>query len=343
MSWIKSSLKVICYNLFFILNVLVLLEIVTRFMFPETGFFNRFHSPVHYGEYNTRRLRPNTVFYHQSLDGRWEYRINSDGFRMDKDVSVKRPVNHIRVMMLGDSHTQGMEVNQDETFSSLLNGRSCKEKQLEIINTGISGSGTSEHLVLLMELGKKYKPDYIIEAFYPNDLDNNLSGFHKVEANNLVEVTKTHPSWTGLELLDFHNDFFILRWLSQHSFLYSLMLNKGWELGKKILNVNQPDDYIEQIQNQPNRSFKNKLKLFNLLLEEMSIQASLLEANFMLVNIPSVIDYNIEGYLYKPNNHLLDKVIFPKNTQLHVSHGYNHINHTAHKIIAEAVYKSICH
>ena len=341
MSWIKSSLKVIFYNFLFVLGVLALLEIVTRFMFPETWLFNRFHSPVHYGDYNTRRLRPNTVFYHQTLDGRWEYRINVDGFRMDKDVLVKKQVNHIRVMMLGDSHTQGMEVNQDETFSFLLNGRSCKEKQLEIINTGISGSGTSEHLILLMELGKKYKPDYIIEAFYPNDLDNNLSGFHQIEANNLVEITKTHPSWTGLQLLDFHNDFFIMRWLSQHSFLYSLMLNKGWELGKKILGVNQ-DDYIEQVKNEPQSSFENKLKLFNLLLEEMSIQARLLEAKFMLINIPSIIDYNIEDYLYKSNSPLLDKVTFPENTQLHVSHGYHHINHAAHKIIAEAVYKSIC-
>jgi len=262
---------------------------------------------------------------------------------MDKDVLVKRQVNHIRVIMLGDSHTQGMEVNQNKIFSSLLNGRSCKGKQLEIINTGISGSGTSEHLVLLMELGKKYKPDYIIEAFYPNDLDNNLSGFHQIEANILVEITKTHPSWTGLQLLDFHNDFFILRWLSEHSFLYSLMLNKGWELGKKILGVNQPDDYIEQIQNEPQRSFKNKLKLFNLLLEEMSIQARLLEAKFMLINIPSINDYNIEDYLYKSNSPLLDKVTFPENTQLHVSYGYHHINHIAHKIIAKAVYKSICH
>jgi len=335
--------KVVFYNFFYILIALVLLESLTRFMFPETGFFNRFHSPVHYGDYNTRRLRPSTVFYHQSLDGRWEYRINANGFRMDEDVLIKRRVNHIRVLMLGDSHTQGMEVDQNEIFPSLLNGRSCKGKQLEIINTGISGSGTSEHLILLMELGKKYKPDYIIEAFYPNDLDNNLSAFHQIEANKLVKTTKTHPSWTGLQLLDFHNDFLILRWLSEHSFLYSIMLNKVWEVGKKILNVNQPDDYIERIQNQPHRSFENKVKLFNLLLEEMSVQARRLEATFILINIPSVENYSIEDYLYKTNHHLLDKISFPENTPLHVSHGYHHINQLAHKIIAETVYKSICH
>ncbi|MFC1491845.1 SGNH/GDSL hydrolase family protein, partial [Nitrospinota bacterium] len=83
----------------------------------------------------------------------YTYRNNSYGLR-GKAYSFKKS-NKYRVLLLGDSFTYGVGVNDNQTFSYHL------EKLLkssigptEIINAGIPGSGTSHALKFFNILGK---------------------------------------------------------------------------------------------------------------------------------------------------------------------------------------------
>ena len=212
MNWIKPGALLSAATLV----SLLLLEFGVRKILPNPLLFNSFQEPVDYGEFATRRLRPNTAFKHTSKDGVFYFKTNADGFRMDYNIAEQKAPGSLRVLMLGDSHTQGFEVQGDETFSTLLDKKQCGNNRLEVINTGISGSGTSEHLVALQHLYKKFKPDVVIEAFFSNDRFNNKNAFHTLENGQLKVVRYIHPATTGLKLLRYHNNFFVTRWLSQN-------------------------------------------------------------------------------------------------------------------------------
>ncbi len=72
----------------------------------------------------------------------------------DKDYTLKKPENTIRIALLGASHVVGSEVNDDETFESILEERLNKEfngkSRLEILNFAHTGR-TVIHQVTLLE------------------------------------------------------------------------------------------------------------------------------------------------------------------------------------------------
>lgn len=69
------------------------------------------------------------------------YNINSLGFR-DYEYSIDKPNKVFRILMLGDSYTEGWGVEIDETFSKivekLLNSDIANDK-FEVINAGLHG------------------------------------------------------------------------------------------------------------------------------------------------------------------------------------------------------------
>ena len=69
------------------------------------------------------RQRPNIVEkepWPERADGQWMLRTNDLGFREDAALPVPRPA--LRVLVTGDSHTDGV-CNNDESFANLLEAR----------------------------------------------------------------------------------------------------------------------------------------------------------------------------------------------------------------------------
>jgi len=333
------------FLLFFLSMVFAyaILELGVRAIFPETVMFNRFHDAVEYNGFTTRRLRPNTEFTHTSLDGEFDFSINSSGFRMDDEIEFKKPDATIRVVALGDSHTQGMEVQQDETFSALLNGRTCNAETLEVINTGVSGSGTSEHLITLQYMIENYSPDVVVEAFYSNDLDNNDDAFHGVVDDTLVVETTVHPAMGGLEYLMTHNSIGLARYLSQESYAYSLFLNFAWEFGRRVyLQADEaPQTNFVELQVSSEDEMQRKIRKFNLILQEM-VNSLGEDSQFLLVGIPSLAEYDLDDYLDDENKVYNVTPTFRDGETWHVEHGHRHINAAAHKLVADALFEEIC-
>ena len=60
-----------------------------------------------------------TVTLAEHASGAFRFRTNNLGLRRDTDTSVQKPPDLVRVLLLGDSQTDGY-VDNEETFSALL-------------------------------------------------------------------------------------------------------------------------------------------------------------------------------------------------------------------------------
>ncbi len=138
------------------------------------------------------RLKPNLhTFYQAPNQPPISINISSQGFREDKIYPYQKPKNTFRILMLGDSFTEGDEVPADKTFSKLL------EQQLnqlplgpiyEVINAGIRGSGPLQAYLWLKTEGIKFQPDLIILNFYlGNDITDALMFNIQTDSQGLAQ------------------------------------------------------------------------------------------------------------------------------------------------------------
>ncbi|MBK8011819.1 MAG: hypothetical protein IPK13_10750 [Deltaproteobacteria bacterium] len=211
-------------------------EIFTRLLLKtKIPLFPRYHTGAEYGEFKLRRLRPSTEFFHESVDGRWKFTTNAQGFRDTHDYARDKPKGVLRVLVLGDSHTQGFEVRQDRTYAEIIE-RSLAQHGMkaEVLNTGVSGFSNAEELAFFENEGLKYAPDVVVVGFFANDFEDNVkAGLFAIEGGALVVKKTTHQP--GVRVLDVINSFFLLRWLSENSYFYSLGLNTAWSTAKSML------------------------------------------------------------------------------------------------------------
>ena len=128
-------------------------------------------------DYTGSRLQPgwSGVF---TKEGRAFASTNSAGFR-DREHTPSKPENTFRILVLGDSYVEAVQLPQEETFWSVLEQQLQADfrhagKQVEVIAMGISGWGTAQQSLALEHYGFIYDPDLVVLAFFgANDLINN--------------------------------------------------------------------------------------------------------------------------------------------------------------------------
>ena len=103
-------------------------------------------------------------------------KINRLGLR-DVERDYKKPQRSFRVLVLGDSFVEALQVPLESTFTQVLEKRINRGKTgpaVEVISAGVSGYGTASQLLYFREEGAKFSPDIVLLAFYPgNDVMNN--------------------------------------------------------------------------------------------------------------------------------------------------------------------------
>ena len=118
-------------------------------------------------------VAPDPVLHHRftaGASGRYQstefdtrYEINRYGLR-DRDFPLQKPAGVKRILMLGDSFTEGDGVEIQETFAKVLEQRlrASWHSQTEVINAGVgSYSPLLEYLYLKRE-GITFEPDLVI-------------------------------------------------------------------------------------------------------------------------------------------------------------------------------------
>ena len=344
-------LILVSVTLFFIIEFFIRLLYKDKML----GLFPRYQTDAQYGQFTLRKMRPNSEFWHTSPDGSWKFTINKQGFRNYKDFEYNKPEGIIRILSLGDSHTQGYEVRQDYTFSAII------EKYLnnqgynaEVINAGISGFSTAEELLFLENEGVKYKPDYVILGFYANDFEDNIkANLIKLEENaNLVIQKNAHIPGVKIQNIIYKLPF--TRWLSENSYFYSLLFNNVWLYFKESLAKKSSDKVMEYaiptqdkfsdyetaltsalIKRMYNFCHNNNIKLIiidiPIKVDEKSIRSSFSTSLFQ-----TIIQYSDE---YVVSDSLIADYVGV--AELHLPHGAWHISEFTHTLIGVSVAKKV--
>lgn len=121
-------------------------------------------------------------------DVRWE--INSLGLRSQEPS--KDAGEMFRILVLGDSQTFGLGVDQEKTFSAQLQAllTAKTQNQIEVLNAGVSGYGTFEASWKLERIVNKVQPNLIVlvifvdNALVPDEGNDLWNNYVRIKSRN---------------------------------------------------------------------------------------------------------------------------------------------------------------
>jgi hypothetical protein len=172
-------------------------------------------------------LRPYAEGWYRK-EGEAYVRINSDGLR-DREHSLSKPPETIRIAVLGDSYPEALSVSPEEAFWWVM-GEKLQEcgpvagKRIEALNFGVSGYGTAQELLTIREQVWKYSPDIVMLAVTTNnDITDNLRELKKTDEipyfiyrNNQLTLDESFKNSRGFRMRHSGLSRFG-RWLRDHS------------------------------------------------------------------------------------------------------------------------------
>jgi GDSL-like Lipase/Acylhydrolase family len=336
---------------------LMLGEVFVRaFMGDGITLFPRYHAEATYGDFTIRRLRPQTTFWHTSVDGSWRFTVNKAGFRDDRDFSYDKEGEALRIIALGDSHTQGFEVRQDHTYAAVIERYlDSRGLESEVINAGVSGFGTAEEAVFLEYEGFKYDPDVVVLGFYANDFEDNIKSDLLRLKNGELIVNKTIHA-PGIGLLKLHNAVGPLRWFSENSYLYSLALNTAWATAKSALLSRKRLELTTEWAVATGEAGAYEKQLTARLIDRMYRLCKDRGIVFIILDIPqagepgefsSSIPDDLLEQLERSSDALIrsEEVLsqFRQLAEFHVPHGQRHISELSHMLLGVEAARVIEH
>lgn len=120
-------------------------------------------------------LIPKSICRSKTKEWNIEFKVNSLGLR-DYEYSKDKPEGVYRILMLGDSFTEGYGVSLEETFSKILEKKLNSEfkNKFEVINAGITGYSPTLEYLYLENYGLKLRPDLVILNFSMTDFYDDL-------------------------------------------------------------------------------------------------------------------------------------------------------------------------
>jgi len=124
------------------------------------------------------------AYYRHTKEGFSEGYINSHGFR-DYERSYAKPGGTFRILVLGDSYVEALQVALENSFPALLEKKlneNSTSVKFEVLNLGQSGFGTADEYMRYLNFGVRYHPDLVVLAFLTgNDFRNNSKILNRQE------------------------------------------------------------------------------------------------------------------------------------------------------------------
>ena len=174
---LSGPAQAVLHILLVIASVLLALgavEVVLRLSTPREimrYFFVTSDATLHH------RFIPGATGRYQSTEFNTAYRISSAGLR-DREFAVPKPGGTFRILMLGDSFTEGDGVETQETFSkrleSMLSGR-FGEGRVEVINAGVGSYSPLLEYLYLRNGGLAFAPDMVILNYDLSDAFDDIT------------------------------------------------------------------------------------------------------------------------------------------------------------------------
>lgn len=156
------------------------------------------------------------------------YSNNSQGFRGSREYGPKQPGGG-RFLLLGDSFTYGIGVNDDQTFACFLEQHLRQyQPATEVINAGCPGKGTDYELKLFQTVGAKLQPDVTVLCFFPNDFQDNARGdYYDFKPDGGLRVKPLDQGRAGLKafLFNFPGYNWLISWSQAANLVKQAVVN----------------------------------------------------------------------------------------------------------------------
>jgi lysophospholipase L1-like esterase len=227
------------------------------------------------------------------------YSNNSKGFRGSREYGPKQP-GQVRILLLGDSFTYGLGVNDDQTFGAVLErGLRAQHLDAEVINAGVPGKGTDYQLKFFQAAGAGLQPDLTVLCFFPNDFEDNARGdYFTVGPQGELSAKSLQPVQGGLKSLlnHFPGYNWLISWsqaanlVKQAMVTYLVKHAKGSGPAAAGLVVSYAG--VNNFANEANR------KLTNIYLAQLMEQVKQAGSRLLVVYIP--LAAQVEAYRGKP-------------------------------------------
>jgi hypothetical protein len=118
-----------------------------------------------------RKWWPETTYYVSSKEYRVKFRTNAEGYRARPEPP--KTANPYRIAFVGDSFTEGMQVDYDKTFCALLEqglANTVPGREVVCENYGISATGLLDYWHRVThDVLKPKAPDALVLCIYPGN------------------------------------------------------------------------------------------------------------------------------------------------------------------------------
>ncbi len=92
-------------------------------------------------------------------------RMNAEGLRDEEHAWSPTP-GVTRILLLGDSFVEAMQVPMEKTFAKRLEAKLHDDgRRVEVVNAGVSAFDADNELLLFDSDGRRYQPDVVLLAF----------------------------------------------------------------------------------------------------------------------------------------------------------------------------------
>lgn len=217
---IKLLLKNIFLLIAIVLITLAFLEVIVRIFFPQNLNYTQFDSILMYRHIPDFEVKYSRQEFSNTI------KFNSKGLR-DYEYSYNKPKDTYRMLLLGSSFSQALQVQLNQTYENALEKKLNEnlKGKYEVINMAVGGWGTAQELFFLRTEGLKYKPDLILLDFSIRDItENAISPLVSLENGAIAEHIPVKASLAKKALL------FCSRYSHLCSLTQTVLLS---DLGKK--------------------------------------------------------------------------------------------------------------
>jgi lysophospholipase L1-like esterase len=302
---------------------------------------------------------PGAKGIYTSVNGQVLIEINSLGLR-DEEFSIEKPKEEKRILVLGDSYVEALQVPLDQTFLKLLEDKLSSHNIL-VINGGHSGYGQAEQLLFWRLKGGKLSPDLVILFFSANDIiDNSIEldpwqkrPFFLMAEDGTLQLMNKSPDPSRLKTF-----------LGEHFYLYHFVRIRGGVIRNYLYTLFEKPDLkvriVEEAHASPKKAsnFNNARENRDPLSKAWRITAELLKqldqeikksgADFLVVDtgLPAVSEK--KTYFSKilaaicRENHIyflgLQKVIDEEYARTGRALFTDHYSPYGHEVVAKALY-----
>jgi hypothetical protein len=163
--WWLAGLSIICWQ---VAALLLVESVLFAAGIGEEEIF-KFDSKLGFRHFPNKLVTWRSEGYARSYFG-------ADGLR-ESNVTVTKPANTYRVVLLGDSLVESLQVPLEKTFGRLIQKTigPVDGKRVEVVNFANSGYSTAQECLVLEDRVLQYHPDLVVLGYSSRDLMENWS------------------------------------------------------------------------------------------------------------------------------------------------------------------------